>query len=137
MGVNGLFCSAGLKWSPITFQILPLLALGLGINDFFVIAQHCALAVERAQKAGGTATKVEVMADAMAHGGASVTLSSVANAAAFGIGAISPIGAVYTFSIHAMITVIVNYILALTIYPAILSACVDGFMQAAASTKNK
>eukprot|EP00935_MAST-01C_sp_MAST-1C-sp1_P000308 g308.t1 len=30
-----------------------------------------------------------------------------------------------------MMTVIMNYILALTIYPAILSSCVDAFMQAA------
>jgi hypothetical protein len=121
MGVNGILCSAGLRWNPLSFQIVPFLALGLGINDFFVIEQKVHLARERC----ASSSVVVIMGEAMAMGGTSVTLSSIANAFAFFLGAISPIPAVANFSIQVAVTVVCNYLLALTLFPVILTKSIS------------
>jgi hypothetical protein len=131
MGVNGLLCSAGLRWNALTFQIVPFLALGLGINDFFVLEQKARLARQHFRGYG----VIDVMGEAMAMGGSSVTLSSVANAFAFFLGAISYIPAVRNFSIQVAVTVVCNYLLALTLFPVILSKSLGALRPTSYSVK--
>eukprot|EP00803_Ostreobium_quekettii_P006848 evm.model.scf_1978.3 EVM.evm.TU.scf_1978.3 scf_1978:8511-13958(-) len=116
-GIIGLVSLTDFKTSPITLQVVPLLMVGLGINDFFVLATTMRVILERSP----TSTLGEVMAETMAKGGTSITLSSLTNALAFGLGALSPVPAVEWFSIHMMVGVIVSYIFSVTITPVILS----------------
>lgn len=116
-GIIGFLSLTPIKASSITVQIVPLLMVGLGINDFFVLARSVKSVVESMSKG----SCIEIMEAAMASGGTSVTLSSASNAAAFALGALSPIPAVQWFSIHMMIGVIVAYFVSMTVIPCLLA----------------
>mmetsp|Transcript_10021 Transcript_10021/g.16011 ORF Transcript_10021/g.16011 Transcript_10021/m.16011 type:complete len:1253 (+) Transcript_10021:58-3816(+) len=117
LGISGLLVSAGVLFTALTLQVVPFLALGLGINDYFVMANYVAAAVAAAAE-GDTAT--DVLIRAMKLAGGSITLSSVTNLAAFLLGAITPIPAIRNFSIQVAMTVICNYAVALLVYPSLL-----------------
>lgn len=116
-GIIGLLSLSSIKASSITVQIVPLLMVGLGINDFFVLARSVSSAAELMPKS----CCIDIMEAAMASGGISVTLSSASNAAAFALGALSPIPAVQWFSIHMMIGVVVAYFVSMTVIPCLLA----------------
>lgn len=117
-GIIGLMSLTDLKTSPITLQVVPLLMMSLGIKDLFVLAMTMRVILERSP----TSTLGEVMAETMAKGGTSITLSSLINALAFGLGALSPVPEVEWFSIQMMVGVIVSYIFSMTLIPEILSS---------------
>ena len=117
LGVSGMLVSAGVMFTAITMQVVPFLALGLGINDYFVMANYVSAALAAAAPA---ATPADVLAEALKHAGGSITLSSVTNLAAFLIGAMTPIPAVRYFAIQVAMTVICNYVAAICIYPSLL-----------------
>merc|ERR1712078_176898 len=81
----GVACFMGLseadnavKLNPLTFQILPFLTLGLGINDFFIMAKHLEQTV--AKEPGLDAR--ETVAQTLGNSGAAITMSSLAVIAA-------------------------------------------------------
>ncbi|GMH38537.1 hypothetical protein BSKO_06421 [Bryopsis sp. KO-2023] len=116
-GIIGMLSFTSIKASAITVQIVPLLMVGLGINDFFVLASS----LKSACDVHPSGPLQEIMKETMACGGTSVTLSSAANAAAFALGALSPIPAVMWFSMHMLIGVIMAYVVSMTIIPCILA----------------
>lgn len=80
--------------------MIPFLSLGLGVNDFFVLAA----ATRRAVHALPRRDPAETLQAILSTAGVSVTLSSVANAAAFFLGALSPIPAVADFALQVRCT---------------------------------
>lgn len=117
LGISGLLVSCGVLFTALTLQVVPFLALGLGINDYFVMANYVSAAVAAAAPGAAAA---DVLAEALKHSGGSITLSSVTNLAAFLLGAITPIPAIRNFSIQVAMTVICNYAVALLVYPSLL-----------------
>ena len=106
-----------MRFNPLTYQILPFLTLGLGINDYFIITNH----LEHVMRAEGEhLDPTSIMGKVVAHAGAAITMSSLANAVAFGLGAISHIPAVRDFSLQVGISVLANYLMALFALPALL-----------------
>ncbi|KAK3263455.1 hypothetical protein CYMTET_27739 [Cymbomonas tetramitiformis] len=117
LGIAGLLVSCGIMFNALTLQILPFLSLGLGINDFFLLSSSVG-AVMRAEP---DLSAEEIMSRAMAIGGVSITLSSLGNACAFFLAALSPLPAVRHFAIQVAISVLCNYLIAVTVQPAILA----------------
>ena len=68
----------------LVHAILPFLCLGIGIDDMFVIMQ-CLNNVKRSRGAAATSVP-DLMAETMAHAGVSITVTSVTDVVAFGVG---------------------------------------------------
>ena len=68
----------------LVHAILPFLCLGIGIDDMFVIMQ-CLNNVKRSRAAAATSVP-ELIAETMAHAGVSITVTSVTDVVAFGVG---------------------------------------------------
>jgi patched 1 protein len=102
-----------IKFNPLHSQVLPFLALGLGVDDMFVLA----MAFQFRKKL----TVPEMTAEALQEAGASITLTSVVNAIAFAIGSAIPLPVVSDFSLAAMIVVIVNYFMILFAFSSLLT----------------
>ena len=117
LGFAAFYVEAGLKFNAITLQVVPFLALGLGMNDYFVFAKYVEICHGESPK--GSSARY-IIRKAYRKAGASITASSVTNFAAFCLGAITPIPAVRAFSIQVAMTVVCNYIAAVVIFPCLL-----------------
>lgn len=111
LGVAGALSRFGVTFSAVTVQVLPFLSMGLGVNDFFVLASHASHAAAR------DLDDESVVEETMREGGASVTLSSVMNFAAFLLGSISPVPAVRWFGVQMACATACNYAVAVLVFP--------------------
>eukprot|EP00958_Prasinococcus_capsulatus_P009844 scaffold952_cov409-Prasinococcus_capsulatus_cf.AAC.62 len=121
-GVAGLLSMGPLKMNAISMQVLPFLVLGLSINDWFVLCASFRKALDHYRGRYWDPQIVDkIMGMTMAHGGSSITLSSLANALAFFLGSITPIPAVRSFAVAVGISVILDYLLSVLAYPSLLT----------------
>nr|BBF90244.1 patched protein [Eptatretus burgeri] len=112
----GLCSLLGISFNAATTQVLPFLALGIGVDDIFLLAhsftemgQYRAIPLER--RTG----------ECLKRTGTSVALTSINNMAAFFMAALIPIPALRAFSLQAAIVVVFNFAMVLLIFPSILS----------------
>lgn len=125
--------------------MLPFLALGLGVDDMFVLAHHFKasggasggggaagsggttklLEVPAAAGAGAAASAEEVVVEVVRHclskAGPSITLTSAVNVLVFFVGSLTPIPAVTAFCQQACLAVLMNYLLLIGIFPAVMA----------------
>merc|ERR1740138_295718 len=116
---GGLIGWAGIAWSPASIQCLPFLAIGLGVNDMFVLILALA---EHGQMRAYQEGPVESLAAILSHGGLGVTLTSVANTFAFGIGALIPVMGVADFCLGASCVAAANFFIVMTVFACFLYA---------------
>uniref|UniRef100_A0A8C1LSE0 Patched 2 n=1 Tax=Cyprinus carpio TaxID=7962 RepID=A0A8C1LSE0_CYPCA len=95
-------------------MVLPFLALGIGVDDMFLLAHSF------------TETRYNIpfkerTGDCLRRTGTSVALTSINNMIAFFMAALVPIPALRAFSLQAAIVVVFNFAMVLLIFPAILS----------------
>ncbi len=90
-----MFSLAGGSLNGTVLQALPFVALGLGVDDMFLILQ---VFRETPKRGLGPA---EVVGEVLARGGASVTLTSLCNACAFFAGSLIPLPAGQHFCVAA------------------------------------
>ncbi|XP_029473971.1 protein patched homolog 2 [Rhinatrema bivittatum] len=110
----GLCSLLGLSFNAATTQVLPFLALGIGVDDMFLLA-HAFI------EAGPSTPFKERTGECLRRTGTSVTLTSINNMIAFFMAALVPIPALRAFSLQAAIVVVFNFAMVLLIFPAILS----------------
>ena len=96
--------------------MLPFLALGLGVDDMFLMIQ---VLREIDEKSG--MTERDVCASVLSRGGASITLTSACNACGFFMGALIPLPAVTNFCIAAGLVVLCNWSILLFGFTALIS----------------
>uniref|UniRef100_A0AAR2JFA1 SSD domain-containing protein n=1 Tax=Pygocentrus nattereri TaxID=42514 RepID=A0AAR2JFA1_PYGNA len=109
----GLCSLIGISFNAATTQVLPFLALGVGVDDVFLLAHlTCSLCLCPLQDRTGECLK---------RTGASVALTSISNITAFFMAALIPIPALRAFSLQAAVVVVFNFAMVLLIFPAILS----------------
>ncbi|TRY89797.1 hypothetical protein DNTS_001857 [Danionella cerebrum] len=108
----GLCSLLGLSFNAATTQVLPFLALGIGVDDMFLLAHSFT----------ETRSNIPFKArDCLRRTGTSVALTSINNMIAFFMAALVPIPALRAFSLQAAIVVVFNFAMVLLIFPAILS----------------
>uniref|UniRef100_A0A3Q3K523 SSD domain-containing protein n=1 Tax=Monopterus albus TaxID=43700 RepID=A0A3Q3K523_MONAL len=110
----GLCSLLGLSFNAATTQVLPFLALGIGVDDMFLLAHSFT-------ETGSNIPFKERTGDCLRRTGTSVALTSINNMIAFFMAALIPIPALRAFSLQAAIVVVFNFTMVLLIFPAILS----------------
>uniref|UniRef100_A0A803VDM8 Patched 2 n=1 Tax=Ficedula albicollis TaxID=59894 RepID=A0A803VDM8_FICAL len=111
----GLCSLLGISFNAATTQVLPFLALGIGVDDMFLLAHaftetsHPSLSLQ------------ERTGECLKRTGTSVALTSVSNMIAFFMAALVPIPALRAFSLQAAVVVVFNFAMVLFVFPAILS----------------
>jgi hypothetical protein len=102
LGGMGLSALAGIPFSPTVTQVLPFLAIGLGVQDMFVFAFTWQFRPNL--------STTEQTADLMRDAGLRNTLTSFVNLVAFSIGSAIPLPAVSQLSSAAALVVLINWI---------------------------
>ncbi|GAB1608434.1 protein patched homolog 1-like [Argonauta hians] len=110
----GLCSVLGIKFNASTTQIVPFLALGLGVDDMFLIAHTYA-------ENSNNIPFMERTGECLKRTGVSVLLTSITNIMGFLAAAIIPIPALRAFSLQAAILVFFNLSSILLILPAVVS----------------
>ncbi|XP_045440719.1 protein patched homolog 2 isoform X5 [Pipistrellus kuhlii] len=110
----GLCALLGIAFNAATTQVLPFLALGIGVDDIFLLAHAFAEAPP------GTPLQ-ERMGECLLRAGPSVALTSINNMVAFFMAALVPIPALRAFSLQAAVVVACNFAAVMLVFPAILS----------------
>ncbi len=118
----GLCSAFGLFFGPM-HSVLPFLLLGIGIDDMFVIAQSWdTLEAERKRK-GSTETPPisERMGATLSQAGVAITITSVTDIIAFGIGGTTILPALSSFCIYASVGIVAIYFFQCTFFVACMS----------------
>ncbi|XP_007951300.1 protein patched homolog 2 [Orycteropus afer afer] len=110
----GLCALLGLAFNAATTQVLPFLALGIGVDDIFLLAHAFTEAPP------GTPLQ-ERTGECLQRTGTSVALTSINNMVAFFMAALVPIPALRAFSLQAAVVVGCNFAAVMLVFPAILS----------------
>ncbi|KAJ8380776.1 hypothetical protein SKAU_G00015540 [Synaphobranchus kaupii] len=112
----GLCSLLGISFNAATTQVLPFLALGVGVDDVFLLAHAFSETGQNKRIPFEDRT-----GECLKRTGASVTLTSISNVTAFFMAALIPIPALRAFSLQAAVVVVFNFAMVLLIFPAILS----------------
>ncbi|XP_062854396.1 protein patched homolog 1 [Trichomycterus rosablanca] len=112
----GLCSLIGISFNAATTQVLPFLALGVGVDDIFLLAHAFSETGQNKRIPFEDRT-----GECLKRTGASVALTSISNITAFFMAALIPIPALRAFSLQAAVVVVFNFAMVLLIFPAILS----------------
>ncbi|XP_060061993.1 protein patched homolog 2 isoform X2 [Erinaceus europaeus] len=110
----GLCALLDIAFNAATTQVLPFLALGIGVDDIFLLA-HAFTEVP-----SGTPLQEHTGA-CLQRTGTSVALTSINNMVAFFMAALVPIPALRAFSLQAAIVVSCTFAVVMLVFPAVLS----------------
>ncbi|XP_060162218.1 protein patched homolog 2 isoform X5 [Globicephala melas] len=110
----GLCALLGIAFNAATTQVLPFLALGIGVDDIFLLAHAFTEAPP------GTPLQ-ERTGECLQRTGTSVALTSINNMVAFFMAALVPIPALRAFSLQAAVVVGCNFAAVMLVFPAVLS----------------
>lgn len=108
---------AGIKFNHTMMQALPFLALGLGVDDLFLLLHAFK---DTLIKNKGASAK-HVVALTMMQAGSSITITSISNAVVFFVACVIPVTALRNLLMSAATVVLFNWVVAMTILPAALS----------------
>lgn len=112
----GLCSAMGLFFGPM-HGVLPFLLLGIGIDDMFVIMQCFITLTEEEKKLPLT----DRFGAAMQHAGVAITITSVTDVIAFGIGGSTVIPALQSFCLYASVGIVATYFYQCTFFVAWMS----------------
>ncbi|XP_078574684.1 protein patched homolog 1-like isoform X1 [Branchiostoma floridae x Branchiostoma japonicum] len=111
------FCTLiGLSFNASTTQVLPFVALGLGVDDMFLVAHTFSCTTSSPNVA-----YLDQTGECLRRTGVSVTLTSLSIIVSCFMGAIVPIPALRNYSIQSAVVVFFNYLSVILIFPAIIS----------------
>jgi Niemann-Pick C1 protein len=114
----GLFSALGVKVTLIIAEVIPFLILAVGVDNVFLIVHE----FERINAAHGAGAPVPArMGRAMGRVGPSILLSAATETVAFSLGAAVGMPAVRNFAVYAAGAVLVNAVLQVTMFVAVLA----------------
>ncbi|XP_066275211.1 patched domain-containing protein 3-like [Branchiostoma lanceolatum] len=117
-GSIGVCSAVGAAYGPL-HTILPFLILGIGVDDMFVIVT----AWNNLSPADRKRDRREQAALALKHAGVSITVTSMTDVVAFGVGASTILPALQSFCIYAAVSVFLAFVYSCTLFFAVV--CLD------------
>ena len=102
----GLTMALGFPYTPVT-GLLPFICLGIGIDDMFVIMRCFKNIPEKEKGKNGLVKNVGLT---MQHAGVSITVTSLTDICAFGVGAITFFPSLQSFCISAALAIAAIYV---------------------------
>jgi Niemann-Pick C1 protein len=120
----GLCSACGLFFGPM-HSVLPFLLLGIGIDDMFVIVQ-CWDTLDKRRKAKPSShlndlSLPERFGETLSHAGVAITITSVTDIIAFGVGGTTVLPALKSFCIYASVGIVATYWFQVTFFVAWMS----------------
>lgn len=112
----GLFGYLGIPATFIILEVIPFLVLAVGVDNIFILVQT----VDRIGELPSETT-AEHIGRVVGQVSPSILLSATSEAACFFIGALSEMPAIRAFSLYAGVALVINFILQLTCFVALLS----------------
>lgn len=116
----GIFGYIDLATTWLTIEVIPFLILAIGVDNLFI----CLHALQRLDLSIYSSSS-DAVADALAEIGPSILLTSFSQAACFGIGTLTDIPAVHTFTLYATVAITFNFLLQITAFIAFLTIDLD------------
>eukprot|EP00058_Branchiostoma_floridae_P014119 XP_002599607.1 hypothetical protein BRAFLDRAFT_77706 [Branchiostoma floridae] len=118
VGAMGVCSAAGAAYGPV-HTILPFLILGIGVDDMFVIVT----AWNNLSQEERRLDRRQQAALALKHAGVSITVTSMTDVVAFGVGASTVLPALQSFCIYAAVSVFLAFVYSCTLFFAVV--CLD------------
>lgn len=112
----GIFGYAGISTTMLTIEVIPFLVLAIGVDNIFIMV-HTYNRMDRREYS----TVAEGIGVTMAQVGPSILLTASAEIFCFGIGTLSNMPAVHTFAMYAAVALLIDFILQLTAFVALMS----------------
>ncbi|XP_033636690.1 protein patched homolog 1-like isoform X1 [Asterias rubens] len=113
------FCAwIGLVFNASTTQVLPFLALGVGVDDMFLLA-HSSTSIPN------EIPLVYKTGEILRRSGVSVLLTSINNICAFLLAAVIPIPALRSLSLQFAIVIVFNFLAIILVFPAVLALDIE------------
>merc|ERR1719450_1200531 len=112
----GLCSGAGLFYGPM-HSVMPFLMLGIGIDDMFVIVQCWQTLGKEAKER----SLVERFGLAMRQAGSAITVTSLTDITAFGVGGLTKLPALRSFCIYAAVGILATFVFQSTFFVAVFS----------------
>lgn len=113
----GLFSAAGIKVTLIIAEVIPFLVLAVGVDNIFLIVHE----FERVNLSHPEGTIPERVSRALGRMGPSILLSALTETFAFALGCAVGMPAVRNFAAYAAGAVLINAILQVTMFVAVLA----------------
>ena len=109
---SGYGIALALGWKTTKFHaIIPFMIMGIGVDDMFVIVNT----IDQTPDHNGSKA-IDRFKSGFTHAGPSITITSVTNALAFGVGSLSTLPALRSLCIYSALIIIMLYISFLTIF---------------------
>lgn len=113
---GGFFTYVGVPATLITLEVVPFLLLAVGVDNIYVMVQ-----TYQNDERHESETVVEQIARIVGKVGPSMLLTGTTQAASFLISAMTPMPGVRAFSLYASLAIVLNFILQITCFVALLS----------------
>lgn len=113
----GLFSAVGIKVTLIIAEVIPFLVLAVGVDNIFLIVHE----FERVNASHPDEPIDERIAKTLGHMGPSILLSATMETVAFGLGTLVGMPAVRNFAAYAAGAVLINALLQITMFVAVLA----------------
>ncbi|KAM7125801.1 NPC intracellular cholesterol transporter 1 isoform 2-T2 [Molossus nigricans] len=111
----GIFSYAGIPLTLIVIEVIPFLVLAVGVDNIFILVQT----YQRDERLQGE-TLDQQLGRVLGEVAPSMFLSSLSEAVAFFLGALSVMPAVHTFSLFAGMAVLIDFLLQITCFVSLL-----------------
>ncbi|PNJ23913.1 NPC1L1 isoform 3 [Pongo abelii] len=116
MAAMGFFCYLGVRSSLVILQVVPFLVLSVGADNIFIFV----LEYQRLPRRPGEPREVHI-GRALGRVAPSMLLCSLSEAICFFLGALTPMPAVRTFALTSGLAVILDFLLQMSAFVALLS----------------
>jgi len=93
--------------------LIPFLLIGIGVDDMFVMCN----ALDQTKLEDSAFVRIHA---ALGHAGPAITITSLTNALAFALGALSSLIALKSFCLFASLTIVFLYLLVMTVFLCVL-----------------
>ncbi|XP_058443946.1 NPC intracellular cholesterol transporter 1 homolog 1b [Malaya genurostris] len=112
----GFFGYLQLATTMLTIEVIPFLVLAIGVDNIFMLV-HAYQRIDRVE----TPETSQAIGKALGQIGPSILLTSASECCCFAIGGLSPMPAVNTFAWYATVALLVDFILQITAFVALMA----------------